>query len=263
MSYVKTNWQNDQAPAIDATNLNKIETGIAESRNVALLAVDSTAPAHCSEGDLYYNTTTKKIYEAIDTDVWDSTGVDPIGDILYIIFSTKTTYSYDGTDLVSVGGGGAEVSVSTTQPTEDEILWINPDDVPSGSLNPITNEYSIATDKGYSCNYLNNVNTYSTDEVNTGKTWIDGKPIYRKVISGEKTGGDILATGVDTLVSANGTIAVSSYPRLIPYFEMYMNAVYIGTIGLDNNSVKVSITEAGQTATRDCEITLEYTKTTD
>lgn len=28
MSYTKTNWQNDQAPAINATNLNKIETGI-------------------------------------------------------------------------------------------------------------------------------------------------------------------------------------------------------------------------------------------
>ena len=161
MAYTKTNWVNDQAPAIDATNLNKIETGIAESRNVALLAVDSTAPEHCSEGDLYYNTTTKKIYEAIDTDVWDSTGVDPIGDILYIIFSTKTTYSYDGTDLVSVGGGGAEVSVSTTQPTEDEILWINPEETPSGSLNPITNEYSVATDKGYSCNYLNGVVLYN------------------------------------------------------------------------------------------------------
>lgn len=28
MSYIKTNWQNDQAPAINATNLNKIENGI-------------------------------------------------------------------------------------------------------------------------------------------------------------------------------------------------------------------------------------------
>lgn len=184
MAYTKTNWVNDQAPAIDATNLNKIETGIAESRNVALLAVDSTAPEHCSEGDLYYNTTTKKIYEAIDTDVWDSTGVDPIGDILYIIFSTKTTYSYDGTDLVSVGGGGAEVSVSTTQPTEDEILWINPDDVPSGALNPITNDYSVAQDKAYSCKYINDLTTYpstSAGEIVIGQT-TDGTPVYRKTI---------------------------------------------------------------------------------
>ena len=50
---------------------------------------------------------------------------------------------------------GDEVSIGTTEPVEEEKLWINPDEVPSGSLNPITNEYSVATDKGYSCDYLN------------------------------------------------------------------------------------------------------------
>lgn len=155
MAYTKTNWVNDQAPAINATNLNNIEDGIANSYNVALLAVSDTAPSECSTGDKYYNTTTKKIYTATGTDTWGTTGVDPIEDIFYIVFDTKTSYSYDGTDLVSVGGGGAEVSVSTTQPTEDEILWINPDDVPGGALNPITNAYSVAQDKGYSCNYVN------------------------------------------------------------------------------------------------------------
>lgn len=32
---------------------------------------------------------------------------------------------------------------------------------------------------------ITNNNTYSTDEVLTGKTWIDGKPIYRKVFTGK------------------------------------------------------------------------------
>lgn len=31
---------------------------------------------------------------------------------------------------------------------------------------------------------VSKLNSYSTDEINTGKTWIDGKPIYRKVVSG-------------------------------------------------------------------------------
>ena len=48
-----------------------------------------------------------------------------------------------------------EISIGTTTPSGDEVLWINPEDTPSGSLNPITNEYSEATDKGYSCDYLN------------------------------------------------------------------------------------------------------------
>ncbi|MCI8641038.1 MAG: hypothetical protein HFJ59_04105 [Clostridia bacterium] len=29
---------------------------------------------------------------------------------------------------------------------------------------------------------LNNINIYSTDEINTGKKWINGKPMYRKII---------------------------------------------------------------------------------
>lgn len=32
---------------------------------------------------------------------------------------------------------------------------------------------------------ISDINTYSTTETNTGKTWINGKPIYRKVV--EKT----------------------------------------------------------------------------
>lgn len=34
------------------------------------------------------------------------------------------------------------------------------------------------------------VDDYSTTEVNTGKTWIDGKPIYRKVITFERNNHD-------------------------------------------------------------------------
>lgn len=34
----------------------------------------------------------------------------------------------------------------------------------------------------YSCNYVNNLNTYSTEEKRVG-TWIDGKPLYRKTIT--------------------------------------------------------------------------------
>lgn len=40
--------------------------------------------------------------------------------------------------------------------------------------------FKLYTDNEY--NGLLNNQRYSTDEINTGKTWIDGKPIYRKVI---------------------------------------------------------------------------------
>jgi len=47
----------------------------------------------------------------------------------------------------------------------------------------INNSYSTSTNKAYSCNYINSCNTYSTDEIDTGQTWIDGKKIYRKVMT--------------------------------------------------------------------------------
>lgn len=154
MAYIKTTWIDDET-VVNATRMNNIETGIENLQNVPLLAVSDTAPSECEEGDKYFNTTSKKIFTATGTNTWGSTGEDPLEGILYIVFSTKTTYSLDNGDLISVGGGGAEIAISTTEPEEEEVLWINPEDTPAGSLNPITNTHSEATDKGYSCNYLN------------------------------------------------------------------------------------------------------------
>lgn len=52
------------------------------------------------------------------------------------------------------------------------------------------NVESNSTKNAYACDYINKRNTYSTDEVFTGKYWIDGKKIYRKVI--DTTIGNIL-----------------------------------------------------------------------
>ena len=46
----------------------------------------------------------------------------------------------------------------------------------------ISNVYGTSQENGYSQEYINGLNTYSTSEIDTGKVWIDGKNIYRKVI---------------------------------------------------------------------------------
>ena len=46
----------------------------------------------------------------------------------------------------------------------------------------VVDGYSTSTTDSYSANYVNKLNTYSTDEVRIG-TWIDGKPLYRKVFT--------------------------------------------------------------------------------
>lgn len=109
MAYTRRHWVDypDTTTPIDADALNNIEDGIEESHNIQLLAVTDTAPSECAEGDKYYDTTTKLIYTATDTDEWGETGETPIYDILYIVLDEQTSYTYNGTTLVSVGGGSS------------------------------------------------------------------------------------------------------------------------------------------------------------
>ena len=75
-----------------------------------------------------------------------------------------------------------EVQISDTEPTDsNNKLWIDTGEVGS-QASEITNEYSTSTGLGYSANYINNLHTYSTDEQRIG-AWIDGKPLYRKVVT--------------------------------------------------------------------------------
>lgn len=52
--------------------------------------------------------------------------------------------------------------------------------VPEGTLSVTYTAFKLYTDNEY--NGLLNNQRYSTDEIDTGKTWIDGKKIYRKVV---------------------------------------------------------------------------------
>ena len=61
-------------------------------------------------------------------------------------------------------------------------------------------------------NYVDNSNSYSTDEKKTGEKWIDGKPIYR----GEKkivplTSDIEIGVPVGTLISQYKKVEMSGY----------------------------------------------------
>lgn len=114
-------------------------------------------------------------------------------------------------------------------------------------------------------NTLNEQRSYSTEEVNTGKKWIDGKPIYRKVIPFDKTLG---YTGVHSTVEI-GTIPQNGVLTKMDYYgytATYDIKVY------NNNSLNVivqgqSILASQGFAKSQIQITgfviIEYTKTTD
>ena len=162
VDYEVTPEQWDGNTPVDATNLDHMEKGIQNSYDVKLLAVTDTEPSECVTGDVYYNTTNKLLYTATGTDTWSSTGTEPLEGILYIVFDEENnqgnSYSWNGTDLSSVGGGGGgadEVIISDEEPTTDDWkIWIDSGQTENlGS--EITNTYSTSEHEGYSCNYLN------------------------------------------------------------------------------------------------------------
>ena len=117
-------------------------------------------------------------------------------------------------------------------------------------------------------NALNVSRSYSTEETLTGKTWIDGKPIYRKVytelaIKNTNTIVDTL-TDIDKLLSARGLItSYTSSSQTTP-------AYYITTDGSANGSWFIQIDTSKQLRAnslhdtlRITDIIIEYTKTTD
>ena len=118
-----------------------------------------------------------------------------------------------------------------------------------------------------SINELKNAEVYSTNEVKTNKVWIDGKPIYRKVIESNfttSTGNTInyatssLNLNMETLV---GLRSVSqSNPKQENYFETSNDQI---RSYFDNTNLTVKI--GGSYPTKPCTVytIIEYTKTTD
>ena len=179
----------DVLPIVDisANETKKITVGDLLDKNIELIAVTDTAPSGCLAGDKYYNTTTKKVYTAIATDTWSETGETPTSGILYIVYAEQASYSWDGSDLISVGGGKEDIVIDDTEPTDsDWKIWIDTGEVGS-QVSEITNEYSTSIGLGYSANYVNNnvgiVDSGSNENGNYIK-FSDGTMICTKSITG-------------------------------------------------------------------------------
>lgn len=107
--------------------------------------------------------------------------------------------------------------------------------------------------------------SYFTEEIDTGMKWIDGKPIYRRVLTGttpnSQTGSVNFNINVDTITMEDlSAISNSGYRIKQGYYESgAMQFSY--TI---NNQMSVYFSQLGTTA-RNLPFTLviEYTKTTD
>lgn len=133
--------------------------------------------------------------------------------------------------------------------------------------NKILDTYSTSRTDTYSCNYVNGLVTYSTNEKRVG-TWIDGKPLYRQVIdAGNLPNNGYSDIPLSTFTSANKTItelyciAMSSQGEClkIPYYSSSSNftTVFCTT---DKN---IRIQTSNDRTRFHGYVIVEYTKTTD
>lgn len=124
----------------------------------------------------------------------------------------------------------------------------------------IVNAYSESQNSTYSCDYVNGCNTYSTTEVNTGKKWIDGKDIYRKVIVAP---GTMTANNWVTMGSASNAETLVKGIMYLRDDDLNIGAVWNEVMmRIINNDVQYyqSVTLLTHNYTG---AIIEYTKTTD
>lgn len=110
---------------------------------------------------------------------------------------------------------------------------------------------------------VSEMESYSTAEIDTGKTWIDGKRIYRKVYAGltitTATSGwiatNIDASDIDCIIHSE----MVGYDSSVPYTENEIECN--GMVAVNKNTHNIDIITVGYIVTVK-EIVLEYTKTT-
>lgn len=117
--------------------------------------------------------------------------------------------------------------------------------------------------------YNSNISNYSTDEIKIG-TWIDGKPIYRKVFSAtspstESTSASQILTfnfSIDTLIKLEGNIYYNNTTwRDINGYQTNSLFSFVDVVAT-NKEIRQCVTGSGYLSKPEY-IILEYTKTTD
>lgn len=131
----------------------------------------------------------------------------------------------------------------------------------------VVNTYSDSQINSYSCDYINDLQTYNTTETRIG-TWTDGKPIYRKsvvvetlVYSTANTEYELMTiNNLKDIVELNGVLWASSrtYLHQLPYYNNgNITKVFYKTDG------KIYFQSSDTWSNAKVIATVEYTKTTD
>jgi len=108
---------------------------------------------------------------------------------------------------------------------------------------------------------VSEMESYSTAETDTGKTWIDGKRIYRKVFTGTFNNGNIVSTNLDNIdeitLFQGFTTFSNGFSSMFPYADSHI----VASVRLNEDNDFVFWLESPW-ANNTYKIIIEYTKTT-
>lgn len=139
----------------------------------------------------------------------------------------------------------------------------------AGTVASVTTTTTTSDTDTYSCNYINQNNTYSTSETLTGKIWIDGKPIYRKCITLSNVNIGYVEqnhgiSNVDNLISMVGTLEYNDKIQYIPNVVCDNIAGYgAGFVDFKKSGTFHTLFGTSISTTNTVHVIFEYTKTTD
>lgn len=148
--------------------------------------------------------------------------------------------------------------------TNPEIADINK--VTDNDMNEIKSVVNNnATETSNNTTNITNLNTYSASEVNTGKIWIDNKPIYRKVFNFTTASSSVtgwtnivqISDSLDNVINVYGYTVFGSNKTPIPRYESTDYYLIFLATGNFLRYRCVGFTSAN------CNLVIEYTKTTD
>ena len=173
----------------------------------------------------------------------------------FIVTKEGTSYTDYGTDRVAFGG------TLDTQMSDSSINGVQNKVIKSYTDNKVNDAIQEAKE------YVDEKQTYSTDEVVIG-TWIDNKPIYRKVINiGNLPNNATVNIPTSTFDASNKfitniyCIGVSSQGEYlkIPYYAGTSNYTNILITSANTISIQTNADRSRFTGY----VTVEYTKTND
>lgn len=232
MSYTKTTWVDNSAPAIDATNLNKIEQGIYD--------------AHTEKQDTLVSGTNIKTV--------NSTSLLGSGDVSVqpTLVSGTNIKTINGNSLLGSGniviqgggGGGSTVAYNPTVTSGTELGKINID----GNDNPVyappvpTKTSDLTNDSGFltGVKTINNTSMVGSGNVAVQEVLVSGTNI-------KTVNGNSLVGSGDVQVSGGAT--TSAIAVAIPYTDWYTSA----------DMILADITATGVTTTNDVIVTASST----